>query len=360
MATRQFAALSGAAITRPGWGAVRVGMVVAGSIFLAAIAAMVVGGAYLTVAYWPHLPAFLGLLLILVAIGLRPRLGRLDKDSEPLARQQATALFALVEKVADELGTPRPHIIVLDERFNASCSTVGLRRRHVLRLGLPLWAALPPQQRVALLGHELGHLANGDMRRGILTGIPLGTLAALDDVTRPYHVIRRSHGDIAVAAAIARLLLGVVNRFVWCGYVLTAWITLRDGQKAEYLADQLAARVAGTTAAAGLIDTLAASDGITTALLAAARRGGTANAWRAAADQTRQALAERIDQRRQLSVRDQSSLFATHPPAGLRARLIESRPETPPSVELSEADSDRIDEELAQRYSRLQRNLVHA
>ncbi|GAA5003812.1 hypothetical protein [Actinopolymorpha pittospori] len=49
-----------------------------------------------------------------------------------------------------ELRGPRLDRIVLDGAFNASARRVGLRRRPVLTLGVPLWNILDPQERVDL------------------------------------------------------------------------------------------------------------------------------------------------------------------------------------------------------------------
>jgi len=61
---------------------------------------------------------------------------------------------------------------------------------------------------------------------------------------------------------------------------------------------------------------------------------------------------------RQLSVRDEVSLFAAHPPTGLRARMIESRPSRSAAVTLTAADSERIDQELAKAYDLARRDLA--
>lgn len=62
--------------------------------------------------------------------------------------------------------------------------------------------------------------------------------------------------------------------------------------------------------------------------------------------------------RRQLSIRDDVSLFAAHPPVGLRARMLASWPAQPAAVILTEAESARIDEELAKRVERVRRDIA--
>ena len=45
--------------------------------------------------------------------------------------------------------------------------------------------SLTAGERVALLGHELGHFVNGDPRRGLLTQPALTMLASAADLFRP-------------------------------------------------------------------------------------------------------------------------------------------------------------------------------
>jgi heat shock protein HtpX len=68
--------------------------------------------------------------------------------------------------------------------------------------------------------------------------------------------------------------------------------------------------------------------------------------------------ADRLDRLRQLSVRDEASLFASHPPTGMRARLVESRPGTSATVVLTQSECDQMDQELAKSYDRAARDLI--
>ena len=90
---------------------------------------------------------------------------------EPLPPGDAPALFAEIEQVRRSLRAQRIHSVVLTKDFNASVSQVprlgifGWTRNH-LTLGLPLLAALTPEQFRAVLAHELGHLARDHARFG--------------------------------------------------------------------------------------------------------------------------------------------------------------------------------------------------
>jgi hypothetical protein len=59
-------------------------------------------------------------------------------------------------------------------------------------------------------------------------------------------------------------------------------------------------------------------------------------------------------------MRDEASLFRSHPPTGLRARLVESRPQADPAVVLTEADDVAIDRELAERYRAMRASIANS
>jgi heat shock protein HtpX len=355
---RQYSTLLGRPVGRGGRGPARFVLTAAAVALSVAVVALLALGVYLIAHQFPSWRIAPGALLLLVALALWPRLGRPDRQGRRLRREQAPALFRLVDDVAAAVGAPVPHVVEVDSTFNASTSAVGLRRRRVLRLGLPMWAVLPPQQRVALLGHELGHFVNGDARRGPVTRVPLTTLGRLADLLRPGRPMRNQGLAGVIGGAVAVVLLGSARRVVQAGHVGLVWVCLRDSQRAEYLADELSARAAGSTAAAQLADTLVLSDALFMAARREARKGAAAADWSAAADTVRSEVVPRLAGARQLSVRDEVSLFATHPPTGLRARMIESRPYQPAAVTLTAAGSVRIDEELAKSYDIARRDIA--
>ena len=355
---RQYSTLLGRPVGRGGGGPARVVLTAAAVALVVAVLALLGLGVYLVAHDFPSWRIAPGAVLVLVALALWPRLPRPDRYGRRLRRDQAPELFRLVDDVAAAVGAPVPQVVEVDSTFNASTSAVGLRRRRVLRLGLPLWGVLPPQQRVALLGHELGHFVNGDVRRGPVTRVPLTTLGRLADLLRPGRPIN-DHGLAGmIGELLARVVFGSARRVVQAGHVGLVWVCLRDSQRAEYLADELAARAAGSTAAAQLADTLVLSDPLFMVARREARKGVAAPGWMEAADAVRTDVVPRLAGTRQLSVRDEVSLFATHPPTGLRARMIESRPYHPAAVTLTAAGSERIDQELASAYDVARRDIA--
>jgi heat shock protein HtpX len=359
----QFAALSGGPLARRSATPARVVTLTAAVLLVAGVLALAAFGVWLVSYDFPSVTTVLGVLMLALAFALRPRLGRLSEISdemEILDRGQAPALFALVDRVCAAIRAPPPHIVGLAPGFNAFTTTVGLRRRRVLCVGAPLWATLDPQERVALLGHELGHFVNGDLRRGPLSQAAETTLGKLAYLLSPSED-GRSAGMIAmVAALVVNAVMWVLSRLIFGAHLLLVGVSQRDSQRAEYLADELAARTGGTAAAVRLFDQMLIAGSIDTVVRREARARNGARAWRAAAVVARRNLADALPSLRQLSRRDEVSLFASHPPTGLRAAMLESRPAQPAAIELAESDSARIDEELADHYEGVRGELAYS
>jgi heat shock protein HtpX len=300
----------------------------------------------------------IALAVVLLALVLRPRVHRLDEDAVVLSRDEAPTLFRLIDEVAAASDAPRPHVVAVDISVNAYTALSGLRHRRVLCLGLPLWAVLGPQERVALLGHELGHFINGDVRTGVITRIPDTVLVGLIDALTPGWARSTRRTESMIFEAVAGVVLAMLRSVVTLVRTLLRIVLLRNGQRAEYLADQISARCAGSGAAVALADELLGAEAIGMLVRRESRAGGLADRWRSAVAEATADRASRLPRLRQLSVREEASLFASHPPPGLRASMLASRPHESAQVVLSQNDSDRIDEELAPHYQRTRRDLA--
>lgn len=356
---RQFDRLVGRPLDDTGPAGARIATGLAALLLLAGVAALAGTGGWLLVAYrFPNPSTVLGVALLGLAYALRPRFGRLDGDLTELRRNRAPELFALVDEVATAAGAPPPDVIGVDDEPNAYATTVGLRRRRVLCLGLPLWGALPAQERVALLGHELGHFVNGDPRRALLVQPVLTTLGSAADLVRPVRTVTGGGVLELFGRAVANAAQWVLSRLLLGAHLLLVSVALRDSQRAEYLADEVAARVAGSTAACGLLDAFLATDSIDLAVRRESRAGHGPDRWRSAVAESRAAAAARLPLLRQLSVRDETGLLAGHPPTGLRRRMLAGRAWHDPKVVLTEERLARIDDELAREYERVRRTMA--
>ncbi|WP_018567091.1 M48 family metallopeptidase [Streptomyces sp. PsTaAH-124] len=330
-------------------------------------AALLAGGVLCLVWGWGGGLMLLGAVLLVMAVALRPRLSSPLGDGTVLRRADAPELYALVDEVARAVGTRGVDTISVGKEINASVISRGLRGRRALDLGLPLWEVLTPQQRVALLGHELGHYANGDTRHGRVVGSALRSLA-----TWRYYFLptpRPSLGEMIVNAVYAVPLLLVQGTLS-----LLDHLTLRATQRAEYLADREAARTASTEAAAGLMDQMLVLDSIdvflrresNNAALAGARsaRRNAAGArdggdlWTRLAAHLASVPEHEYERQRRVGARRGHSVDSTHPPTHLRRAFLLTGPPAEPAVVLDEARQRRIAAELATARAEVARSIV--
>jgi Zn-dependent protease with chaperone function len=234
---------------------------------------------------------------------------------------------------------------------------------------MPLWTILSGPERIALLGHELGHQVNGDPGHGCLAGSARRSLrqwmVLLNPRTAPYERrVRPARGS--GIAGIATLLAPLAQVIVFLPCYLVAWgcdalltrLDLSCGQRAEYLADELGARLGGSEAAGGLLGKLPLGEPVGTFLLAKRNAQGTAR--RAGADQDGQpdpweslrefvnSIPETERQRRRIVDKARNTRTdSTHPANHLRASLMHERPQHAGTIKLSEDEWAEIDAELA-------------
>ncbi|MGW1010806.1 M48 family metalloprotease [Streptomyces termitum] len=309
--------------------------------------------------------AVLGAVLVLLAVLLRPRFGSLRRavaHRPVLRRADAPHLFALLDEVAGTVGTAGVSTVAVSTEVNASVESHGVRRRRLLTVGLGLWETLSPQERIALLGHEFGHYAHGDTRHGLVIASAFETLGtwAYALAPRPSESLFDDAANLMTAPF--RLAVDGVTH-------LLDHLTLRQSQRAEYLADGTAARVGGTEAAASVMDRLLCAGVLERALEREAVAGRTRRSGRAAGEDGGPTVWERVarhaaavpeseyERLRRRGERRGHSVDATHPPTHLRHRMITGRPVREPLLVLDAARAALVDAELDAARRTLAREL---
>jgi Zn-dependent protease with chaperone function len=339
---REHAELIAAADTMPPDGALRVAaFVLAVVIQLGTVIYLVVAvGIWLT-----PLPVLVkivvGVLAALIVLAVAPlRMPRRKRQrAGGWVRADAPNLFSLLDMVAAGIGSKPPDRVVVSDEFNASI--VQRHKETVLIVGLPLWEALDDSARVSLIGHELGHAVNGDIRnKGLIHASSITAtkwLTLLWPAPDPsYEVVRQqkqrflraSEADSATALADLILQVLLVPLYIVAVGFSQAYevCVTRSGQRAEYRADRMALRAGGTAGTTELIDVLLCADTLMFGLAAAVRRGdsdaltGLPAALRAIPADERERLRRRGRRRLQ-------RVDATHPPTVLRADYIAAAPD---------------------------------
>ncbi|MFF4790742.1 M48 family metallopeptidase [Streptomyces sp. NPDC001276] len=321
-------------------------------------------GAWCLLSGWGVPGMVLGGILLVAAWVLRPRPPGLPEDALVLHRTDAPELYALVDQVAQVVGTRGADLIAVDAEINASVMSYGLHGRRLLTLGVPLWETLTPQQRIALLGHELGHYSNGDTRHGLVVSTAYRSLTTWLYYFAP--IARPSALDMVVN------VLYVVPRLLVHGVLsLLDHLTLRATQRAEYLADREAARAASTEAAVGLMDRLLTTDSVAVTLRREANNAaltgprntrkadaGTDELWKRLAAHMASVPEHEYERQRRVGARRGHSVDSTHPPTHLRRTCLLSGAPTPAAVVTDGERENRIAAELADARSKVARRIA--
>jgi len=251
-----------------------------------------------------------------------------------------------------------PDIVALDDTVNAYWSVVTLRRRRVLAIGLPLLVVLEPSERVALIAHEVAHGRNGDVRRGLFVSSALNTLAEVYRLLVPGESAL-TYTDLGIVDQVTRAVTWILARPVGWLYTLEIRLLLYDMQRAEYLADSLAAKVAGRDAVVALHEKLLLEPVIRHAVQRATHdRTDPGSVCDVVAASVRGVPELERERRRRVAALERTRREATHPPTAMRIDVLESRAPTSPLVVLGDDESRAIDAELAPQRSRLGQALV--
>ncbi|WP_182904591.1 hypothetical protein [Microbispora sp. H13382] len=368
-ARRRFLRLRGRRLDRPG-PAARL-LTTAVSAVVHAVTAAILAGGVLIVAGWKGnvIGWLCGSVPIAIAIWTRPRTVRLPDGAEEVTRAEAPALFEAAGRIAGAVGAAPPAAIYVHDRlFRCAHLRPGLRRRPVLLVGLPLLLTLTPRERAGMLGAELARDVSGDPGRGLLVPSALATTGEWRHALTGVRVDRyRDFGDPLLDAnsavqggRMASQAIGKVTGWVLAWPLFLAELALRrlvsaQSQHAVYYADQVAARAVSSRAVAEYVDALTTAESRLTPVMAAARRGETAEEIRRAV-LSRDATPDLVVARRQDSLAEQDG-WQAEPPTALRAVLLESAGVDDGTVGLGPGESDRIDAELSRHLARTVREL---
>ncbi len=314
-------------------------------------------GIALIVRGWPNfLIAFFGLLCILIAWLLRPRFAKLKDELAP--RDTFPTLYRIADNIAQALGTTPVAGLVVDWRFNASFTQVSWRRKKIIYLGLPLLMVLEAQERVALIAHELAHGINGDLNRGFFVGNAIQSLVTWHYLLRPTELWPSGSGIYGLAVLpfnTAALILSFIP--YWSAYALS-YLLYRDSQRAEYLADYLAATVSGSEATISAFWKLHLERTFyyTVRVVSLNRRDESLF------DEFRhQIAAQSADDLARIRAEEftkPSRLDITHPPTAYRVEFLKAHGVVQPKFELSSTDYKQIDRELATVQKKISERLM--
>jgi Zn-dependent protease with chaperone function len=342
-------------IHRAGWDAARVAAYLLSAALLLLPLLSLAGGVALLVFYRPlWFSSLLALLAFTLAFLFRPRAHKLPADAQLVSRDQAPTLYGVLDRIAAAIGTQKVEAVAVDTEPNVWFTTIGWRFRPVVGIGLPLWTSLSPQERVAILAHELGHSRHGDARHDWVIGAAESILheLRLTFSEQPLDQYRRdldAYND--TESGYVGLLTRVVNATVGALVRGYGWLLdrayFRSSQRAEYLADRRAAEIAGSEATAHALERMLLSDTAYRAMERALRFKTEIEPLEAVRRAVNEVPAREIERQVRASRTRETRTDSTHPPTYLRTRLVRARPTATAQVVLGLDESRAVDRELA-------------
>jgi Zn-dependent protease with chaperone function len=263
----------------------------------------------------------------------------------PIEPADAPLLFQFVELVRGAVGAPPPREIRLDTLVNASASfrnglfSFARRNDLTLTLGMPLLAGMTVRQLGGVLGHELGHFAQGSGMRLTYLIRSINTWLARvayerdswdDALTR---AARGSHWTISLPLQAGQLAVSASRKVLALLTIVGHAIGTFMLRQMELDADRYQAGIAGSDAFEPTTQRIR--------LLSVAREGAlafTLAEWREGRlpydfAGLVVALAERLspEERREIeAVRPKGSVFDTHPPD--ERRIASAKAERAPGI----------------------------
>lgn len=257
--------------------------------------------------------------------------------SHPVTRKEEPELYNLLENLSIAAGIPMPRLEIIESHArNAFASGID-QKSFSITVTRGLMNSLTKDELEAVLGHELTHILNRDVRLLIITVIFTGMIGFAAQVVWSnlrygfiYSGRRRDNGGgVLVMMALALIL--------WLGYVITLFTRFAISRNREYMAD------------AGSVQLTKNPQAMMTALMRIAGRDR---------------IPETTDDIAMMCIenaRPFMGLFATHPPIEQRIRALSETTNTPiPQISLPPvAAPERFDGQTATRNPWLVRHRGH-
>lgn len=310
-------------------------------------------GLWIIYANWFSILAFLiCALFVAFSYFIFPRYNR--NRTKTFRRDDLPQLFQLLDAISAKIGTVAPDGVHLTDEVNAYSGTYGRgRTERIIGIGIPLWRMLIPQERIAILAHEMAHFVNGDPARGNITGAALQTVGEWEYFLAPNHFGDDYHRDwTEIIAELIQLVLRLPILFL--GYVLL-FVTFNRSQRAEYLADGLAAQVSGQGAMISALEKNQLFPMIENAIqtLYPFRRHQNAHVFDVMAAAVNDAHSEDIAALRAKAAQQKQRVDDSHPPSVYRVGFLDALGDMPGTLQATDFDFAAIEKEIAAESDRL-------
>jgi len=186
--------------------------------------------------FWPAIFCFVGIWFT-VAYFFQTKMVRALSHSHPVTRDQEPELYNLLENLCISRGMKMPKLEIIETHArNAFASGID-ESSYTITVTRGLLQSMQRDEVEAVLGHELTHIINGDVRLLIIsiifTGM-IGFFAQMVWSSIRFNLYRSSNrkSDFRVL-----LFIMVIAGILWIGYIATLFTRFALSRRREFMAD---------------------------------------------------------------------------------------------------------------------------
>ncbi|MBI4031994.1 MAG: M48 family metallopeptidase [Proteobacteria bacterium] len=194
------------------------------------------------IAYWPLILSVVGIWFV-IAFFFHTKMVRNLSHSRPVTRLEEPELYNLLENLCISRGLPMPRLEIMEtDALNAFASGIG-RESYAITVTRGLMKVLRKDELEAVLGHELTHIMNNDVRLLIISVIFTGMIGfAMQMVWSGFrHSLfygrHRSGGGNRRGSGQLMIFIVAVGILLWIGYTATLLTRFALSRRREFMAD---------------------------------------------------------------------------------------------------------------------------
>jgi len=163
-----------------------------------------------------------------------------SSHAKEISAQQAPALYDVINEMAVAAGVPMPKVYIIDDPSPNAFATGRDPQHSSVAVTSGLLQKMDREELQGVLGHEMSHVRNYDIRFTLIVGVMVGSMALLAGLFLRYTFFfgggrRGNSREGGGGLAIIMILLGVVMSIV--SYFFGALVQMAVSRQREYLAD---------------------------------------------------------------------------------------------------------------------------
>ena len=163
-----------------------------------------------------------------------------SSQAREITRPQAPELFDVVEEMAAAAGVPMPRVYVIDDASPNAFATGRDPAHASIAVTTGLLRRLDREELQGVIGHEMSHVRNYDIRFSLLVGVLVGGISLLAQFFLRWTFWfgggnRRDSRDSSEVLGAIFLLLGLVLSIL--APIFTTLVQMAVSRQREYLAD---------------------------------------------------------------------------------------------------------------------------